>query len=88
MRRSLNMTDVVPTESAALARAPLTIDRIVLAVFGVIVLISLLLVLVASKWWLLLTAFVGAQMLQSAFTGYCPLAKALRLVGVRPGAAF
>jgi hypothetical protein len=39
-------------------------------------------------YWLWLTAFVGANMLQSAFTGFCPLAMVLKALGMRPGQAF
>ena len=38
--------------------------------------------------WLWFTAFVGANLFQSAFTGFCPLALILRKLGVQPGAAF
>ena len=41
-----------------------------------------------SPWWLLLTAFAGLNMLQAAFTGFCPAAILLRRLGVRPGNAF
>ena len=44
--------------------------------------------LFVSQWWLAFTAFVGANLLQSAFTGTCPLVLILRKAGVRPGAAF
>jgi hypothetical protein len=40
----------------------------------------------ATTWWLALTAFVGANMLQSGFTGWCPLEIVLRKLGVRNGA--
>ncbi|HVS77247.1 MAG TPA: DUF2892 domain-containing protein [Steroidobacteraceae bacterium] len=66
----------------------MTIDRIVLAFAGAVVLLGLLLGVVASPWWLLLAAFVGLNLLQSAFTGFCPLARILRRLGVQPGAAF
>jgi Protein of unknown function (DUF2892) len=39
-----------------------------------------------TTWWLALTAFVGANMLQSGFTGWCPLEIVLRKLGVRNGA--
>ncbi|MBU0768945.1 MAG: DUF2892 domain-containing protein, partial [Proteobacteria bacterium] len=41
-----------------------------------------------SHYWLWLTAFVGANLLQSAFTGFCPLAKLLKLLGIKPGNAY
>jgi hypothetical protein len=52
------------------------------------VLLSLLLSQVHSPAWLWLTAFVGANLLQSSFTGFCPLAKILKAVGMKPGEAF
>lgn len=52
------------------------------------VLVSLLLSQVHSPAWLWLTAFVGANMLQSAFTGFCPLARFLKAFGMKPGEAF
>jgi hypothetical protein len=66
----------------------MSIDRIVLAFAGTVVLVSLLLGLYVSPNWYWLTAFVGANLLQSSFTGFCPLAKILRKLGVQPGAAF
>jgi hypothetical protein len=66
----------------------MSIDRVVLAFAGGLVLVSLLLHLVHSVHWLWLTAFVGANLLQSAFTGFCPLASILKGMGVRPGRAF
>jgi hypothetical protein len=66
----------------------MSIDRIVLAVAGTMVLLSLLLGHFVSPYWYLFTAFVGANLLQSAFTGTCPLVLILRKVGVRSGAAF
>ena len=66
----------------------MTIDNAVLAFAGMVVLVSLGLSLWVSPWWLLLTAFVGFNLLQASFTGFCPLAIALRRVGVRPGQAF
>lgn len=66
----------------------MTIDRVVLAFAGSLVLISLGLSRVHSPHWLWLTAFVGANLLQSAFTGFCPLARILKRLGVSPGRAF
>lgn len=39
---------------------------------GIMILISVALVFFVSPWWLLFTAFIGANLLQSAFTGFCP----------------
>lgn len=66
----------------------MTIDRAVLAVAGIMVLASAALAAFVSLWWLLLTAFVGANMLQAAFSGFCPAAIVLRKVGIKPGCAF
>jgi hypothetical protein len=66
----------------------MSIDRIVLAVAGTMVLLSLLLGHFVSPYWYWFTAFVGANLLQSAFTGTCPLVLILRKLGVRSGAAF
>jgi hypothetical protein len=66
----------------------MNIDRLVLAFAGSLVLLSLLLSLVHSTYWLWLTAFVGANLLQASLTGFCPLAKILKALGVKPGEAF
>jgi hypothetical protein len=66
----------------------MSIDRIVLAFAGAVILISLLLGYFLSPYWYWLTAFVGFNLLQSAFTGLCPLAKILKAIGVKPGEAF
>ena len=38
-----------------------------------------------SQWWLALTAFVGANLLQSGFTKWCMLENILRKLGIQPG---
>ena len=66
----------------------MSIDRMVMAFAGAMILASLLLGLYVSPNWFWFTAFVGANLLQASFTGFCPLAMILRRLGVRPGAAF
>ena len=66
----------------------MSIDRVVLAFAGAMSLLSLVLGYFLSPYWLLLAAFVGLNQLQAAFTGICPLAILLKMLGVRPGAAF
>ena len=66
----------------------MNIDRVVLAFAGTMVLASITLAHLYSPYWLLLTAFVGLNMLQAAFTGFCPLAIVLRRIGVPAGCAF
>lgn len=66
----------------------MTLDRAVLAFAGLIILISLALAQFVHPAWLWLTAFAGANLLQSAFTGFCPAAIVFRRLGVKPGNAF
>lgn len=60
----------------------------ILAFAGLMILISLALSQVHDASWLWPTAFVGTNLLQSAFTGICPLARVLAWLGVRSGPAF
>lgn len=66
----------------------MSIDRLVMAFAGSMILLSLALTFFVHPnfWWL--TAFVGANMFQAAFTGFCPLAKMLKKLGAKPGMAF
>ena len=66
----------------------MTIDRMVLAFAGAMILLSLLLAQLVSPWCLILAGFVGLNLFQSAFTGFCPLALILKKLGAKPGAAF
>jgi len=66
----------------------MNIDRAVVAFAGTMILLSLLLGVYVSPYWFWFTAFVGANLLQSAFTGFCPIAILLHKLGVKPGAAF
>jgi hypothetical protein len=66
----------------------MSIDRVVLAFAGCVILISLALSQLHHVYWLFLTAFVGFNLLQSAFTGFCPLAIILKKLGLTPGQAF
>lgn len=66
----------------------MSIDRIVLAFAGIVVLASVVLSQLHSVYWLGLTAFVGVNLLQSAVTGFCPLALILKALGAKPGQAF
>jgi len=64
------------------------VDQAVFAFAGVMVLASVALAHFVSPWWLLLTVFVGANMLQSAFTGFCPAAMVFKRLGCPTGQAF
>nr|CAD6619282.1 hypothetical protein RKHAN_03793 [Rhizobium sp. Khangiran2] len=66
----------------------MTLDRSVLAFAGFMVLLSVVLTVWVSPYFVWLTVFVGANMLQSAFTGFCPAAMFFRKLGIRSGTAF
>ena len=67
----------------------MAIDRIVLAFAGLVILVTLALHFFAGMIWpLYITAFVGLNMFQAAFTGFCPLAIMLKKAGAKPGCAF
>lgn len=51
-------------------------------------LISLALAYWVNPLWLWLTAFVGANLLQASFTGFCPAAMIFKRLGAKPGQAF
>ena len=44
--------------------------------------------LFVSPWWLLFTAFIGLNLIQSSFTGFCPAAIVFRKLGFGAGCAF
>lgn len=64
------------------------IDKFIFRFAGAMVLLSLLLAHFVSPYWLWFTAFVGANLLQSSFTGFCPLAVILRKTGMKSCASF
>lgn len=66
----------------------MNIDRMVMRFAGSMVIISLGLAHYFSPLWLLLALFVGVNLLQASFTGFCPLARILRKLGLQPGSAF
>jgi hypothetical protein len=66
----------------------MSIDKAVLAFAGFMILLSLVLAHFVSPLWLWFTAFIGLNMLQSAFTGFCPAAIIFRKLGLKPGNAF
>lgn len=66
----------------------MTLDRAVLAFAGTMVLISLLLTYFVHPGFVWLTAFVGVNLIQSSFTGFCPAAMLFKKIGVRSGTAF
>ncbi len=66
----------------------MNVDRMVLAIAGVFIVGSLILSQIHSPYWLFFTAFVGLNLFQASFTGFCPLAKILSAMGVRAGVVF
>ncbi len=66
----------------------MTIDRIIFAVAGTLVLLGLVLGLMVNPWFFAIDGFVGLNMFQSAFTGFCPLAIILRKAGLPESACF
>jgi hypothetical protein len=66
----------------------MSIDRIVLVFAALVVLTGTLLAATASQWFLVLPAFVGLNLLQAQFTGFCPLAKLLAAAGCERGTLF
>ncbi|OCW58284.1 YgaP family membrane protein [Hoeflea olei] len=66
----------------------MALDRIILAFAGFMVLLSVGLGLSVSPYWFFLTVFVGLNLIQSAFTGFCPAAIIFKKLGAKPGTAF
>ncbi|MCP4878842.1 MAG: DUF2892 domain-containing protein [Gammaproteobacteria bacterium] len=66
----------------------MSIDRIVIMFAGIVVLASVALSQLHHVYWLFVTAFVGANLLQASISGFCPLAKILKALGSKPGRAF
>ena len=66
----------------------MTLDRAVQAFAGAMVLVSVALTQFVHPNFFWLTVFIGANLLQSAFTGFCPAAMVFRALGVKTGCAF
>lgn len=66
----------------------MTIDSAVMALAGTLNLTGLALGVWVSPWFLLLSAFVGLNLFQAAFTGFCPPAFLMKKLGLKPGPAF
>ena len=66
----------------------MTLDRAVFVFAGLVVLTGLALAHYVSPWWMLLSAFAGLNMIQAAFTGFCPAAMVFKRLGVKPGPVF
>jgi hypothetical protein len=66
----------------------MSIDRAVMAFAGLMILVSLALSHFHSPYWLLFTAFVGLNLVQASFTGFCPAAMIFKRLGFKAGTAF
>jgi hypothetical protein len=66
----------------------MNIDRAVFVFAGFVVLVGIALSMTVSPWWLALSAFAGLNMMQAAFTGFCPIARVFRSFGLKGGCAF
>ena len=66
----------------------MSLDRSILAFAGIMVLLSVALTVWVSPYFVWFTVFIGANLLQSAFTGFCPAASLFRKLGIKPGCAF
>lgn len=63
----------------------MTVNNGVRVMAGTFILASLALGWKVSPWWFLFTAFVGVNLIQSAFTGFCPAEMILRKMGLKEG---
>lgn len=66
----------------------MTIDHLVFEIAGLFILYSVALTHYHSSYWLWFTVFVGENLLQSTFTGFCPLAIILKRIGAKSVCAF
>lgn len=66
----------------------MSLDRLVMAFAGFVVLVSLALGHFVHPYWLFLTAFAGINMIQASVTGFCPAAMVFKLLGAKSGVCF
>ncbi len=66
----------------------MTLDRSIFLFAGIMVLVSVALTAWVSPYFVWLTVFVGANLVQSSITGFCPAASIFRKFGIKAGCAF
>jgi len=66
----------------------MTLDKAVFSFAGLMVLVSVLLTHFVSHWFVLFTLFIGLNLLQTGFTGFCPAAMIFKKLGLKGGCAF
>lgn len=64
------------------------LDQAVMVFAGFMVLVSVALTHFVSPWFMLFTIFIGLNMVQAGFTGFCPAAAFFKKLGFRAGCAF
>lgn len=66
----------------------MNIDRAVLLFAGTLILTGTILAVTVNIWWIALTIFASANMIQAGITGFCPAAMIFKALGLKPGNAF
>jgi hypothetical protein len=66
----------------------MSLDRAVMLFAGAMVLLSVVLTMYVSPLFVWFTVFIGLNLIQSSFTGFCPAAMVFRSLGVKKGCAF
>ncbi|WP_421787223.1 YgaP family membrane protein [Hyphobacterium sp.] len=66
----------------------MTVGRAVTLMAGTLVLVSILLAWLLHPYWIGLAIFVGLNLVQSSFTGFCPAARIFKAMGLKPEGAF
>ncbi|UCX06592.1 YgaP family membrane protein [Shewanella sp. HL-SH8] len=61
----------------------MSVERTIMAFAGFMVLLSVVLTAIVSHHFIWLTVFVGANLFQSAFTGFCPAAMVMKKLGLK-----
>src|SRR5690606_37919080 len=67
-------------------RRPMSLERAIMAFAGMMILLSIALTQFVSPWFWLMTAFIGLNLFQSAFTGFCPAGMVMKRLGIGRGA--
>ncbi|QLQ17866.1 MAG: DUF2892 domain-containing protein [Exiguobacterium profundum] len=66
----------------------MTLDRSVMMFAGAMVLLSVVLTVWVSPYFVWFTVVIGANLIQSSITGFCPAASVFRMMGIQKGCAF
>ena len=66
----------------------MSLERVIFAFAGVMVLLSVILTYFVSPWWLVFTAIIGVNLLVTSLTGFCPAAMVFSRFGFKPGSVF